>query len=133
MYLANLLGDSRHTLGPRLVRPLLAGLILLLAVGCSTPPPITFGWRIPVDGLDKLVPERSSAAEVRAALGVPRGYGMTRHAPDQPLMHLWFYEFHQIKGDQVGLSILIVSMRDDRYEGHFWFAAKEIIEGPLVQ
>ena len=97
------------------------------------PPPIYFGRPIPVDGLDKLVSEQSSAAEVRAALGKPRGYGMTRHTPNLPIWHIWFYDYNQFKGDQVGLSILLVFMRDDRYVGHYWFAAQELIEGPLVR
>ena len=131
--LVSLLGDAGHTLGPRSFWPLLVGLILLLAVGCSAPPPIYFGRPIPVDGLDKLVSEQSSAAEVRAALGKPRGYGMTRHTPNLPIWHIWFYDYNQIKGDQVGLSILLVFMHDGRYVGHYWFAAQELIEGPLVR
>ncbi len=100
--------------------------LLVLAAGCAAPP-ITVGYRAPLQNLDRLISEKSSAADVRAALGEPRGHGSARYSRDQPLRKVWYYEFLQIKSDQVGLNILLVFFRDDRYDGYLWFSAKELL------
>ena len=105
--------------------------ILVLVAGCAAPPPINLGRRAPLQNLDRLVSEISSEAEVRAALGAPRGYGRARYSRDQPLRNVWFYEFVQVKGEQVGLNILLVFFRDDRYDGYLWFSAKELLKRQL--
>lgn len=101
--------------------------LLALAAGCSAPP-ITIGYRAPTDSLDRLVSEKSSAADVRAALGEPRGHGAARYTSDQPLRKVWYYEFIRLKGDQIGLNLLLVFFRDDRYDGYLWFSAKELMK-----
>ncbi len=105
--------------------------LVVLAAGCATPPTITAGYRVPTQNLDRLISEKSSAADVRAALGEPRGYGAARYTSDQPLRKVWFYEFLQIKGDQVGLNMLLVFFRGDRYDGYLWFSAKELLTRQL--
>ncbi len=104
--------------------------LLALAAGCAAPP-ITVGYRAPLQNLDRLISEKSSAADVRAALGEPRGYGAARYTSDQPLRKVWFYEFLQIKGDQVGVNILLVFFRGDGYDGYLWFSAKELLTRQL--
>ncbi len=101
--------------------------LLVLAAGCSAPP-INIGYRAPIGSLDRLVSEKSSAADVRAALGAPRGYGAARYTKDQPLRKVWYYEFIQLKGDQFGINLLLVFFRDDRYDGYLWFSAKELLK-----
>ncbi len=104
--------------------------VLVLAAGCAAPS-ITMGYRAPLQNLDRLISEKSSAADVRAALGEPRGHGGARYTKDQPLRKVWYYEFIQLKGDQVGLNILLVFFRDDRYDGYLWFSAKELLTRQL--
>ncbi len=99
--------------------------LLVLVAGCAAPP-ITIGYRAPLQNLDRLISEKSSAADVRAALGEPRGYGAARFTRDQPLRRVWLYEFTQVKGLQVGVYMLLVFFRDDRYDGYLWFSAKEL-------
>jgi len=70
----------------------------------------------------------STEAEVRTALGEPRGNGMVRHSSDQgTLRTIWYYEYVQLKGDQIGLKILLVFFDNEIYDGHLWFAANELV------
>ncbi len=101
--------------------------LLVLATGCNVPP-INIGYRAPINNLENLVSEQSSAADVHAALGEPRGHGAARLTKGQPLRKVWYYEFIQLKGDQVGLNLLLVFFRDDRYDGYLWFSAKELVK-----
>ena len=101
---------------------------LVLAAGCAAPRPMTIGYRTSLQNLDRLISEKSSVVDVREALGQgPRGHGSARFSRDQPLRKVWFYEFMQIKGDQVSVSILLIFFREDRYDGYLWFSAKELL------
>ncbi len=102
--------------------------LLVLAAGCAALPTITIGYRAPLQNLDRLISEKSTAADVRAALGEPRGYGAARYTSDQPLRKVWYYEFIQIKGSQIGLNIILVFFQGDRYDGYLWFSAKELLK-----
>ncbi len=108
----------------------LASSILLSA---CTAPRVTMGWPTPTQSLDRLVPETSTASEVRSVLGRPRGTGLTRHTPEDPLRRIWVYEYSQVKGDQVGLDVLLVYLQDERYEGHMWFTTRELLKRGLPQ
>ncbi len=103
--------------------------LLVLAAGCGSPPTITIGYRAQTQNLDRLISEKSTAADVSAALGEPRGHGAARYTKDQPLRKVWYYECIQMKGLQVGINILLVFFRGDRYEGYLWFSAKELLTG----
>ena len=81
-----------------------------------------------VDGLNGLVSGVSTADDVLAALGRPRGTGAMRHSPGQPLRTVWFYELVMVKGDQVHLNILLVYLDGNRYDGHLWFSANELVK-----
>jgi hypothetical protein len=83
-----------------------------------------------VAGLERLVSQKSTMSEVISALGQPRGYGETRHSPDQPLRPILVYEYVRAKGDQIALNILLVYLDEGRYDGHLWFAAQELYGGP---
>ncbi len=65
--------------------------LLVLVAGCAEGPVITVGERAPTQNLDRLVSEKSSAADVRAALGEPRGHGAARYTKDQPPLKVWYY------------------------------------------
>lgn len=103
-----------------------AALLLALA-GCASP---TFsdGRAAPTDRLATLHAGVSNEADVRAALGIPGGTGFMRHSADEPDRRpIWYYEFVQVKGDQIGLKILLVFFTEDKYDGHVWFAAQELL------
>ena len=42
---------------------------------------------------------------------------------------VWYYELLQAKGDQIGVSILLVMFKENHYDGYFWFRAKELLKG----
>lgn len=111
----------------RLVRRMAVIGLLVGAAGCELPL-LEMGERPKTSGLTSLVSGKSTSAEVRAALGEPRGYGATRYNRDLPLHKVWYYELIQLKGDQVAVNILLVMFREDRYEGYLWFSAKELLQ-----
>jgi outer membrane protein assembly factor BamE (lipoprotein component of BamABCDE complex) len=102
--------------------------VLVTVTGCSTPP-ISDGRLAPTDKLTELTVGSSGKDDVRMALGEPRGPGATRHGRDRPdLRTIWYYEFVQIKGDQIGLKILLVFFDQEKYDGYLWFGANELFE-----
>jgi hypothetical protein len=109
---------------------LIAFVLGLWLVGCATPP-IEDGRLPPVEELSGLVVGASSVQDVRNALGAPRGSGKVRHSGNVEARDILFYEFVQIKGDQIGLKLLLVFLKDDIYDGHLWFGAHEFIEKQL--
>ncbi len=122
---------SCHTpLGGRLSRMArgAVGLVLLaLTMGCSLPP-ISDGRPVPTNRLESLETGVSTKIDVRAALGEPRGNGMVQHTSDPATQRsIWYYEYIQLKDDQIGLKILLVFLDGDTYDGHLWFAAKELV------
>ncbi len=104
------------------------GLVLLaLMMGCSLPP-ISDGRPVPTNRLESLQTGVSTKIDVRAALGEPRGNGMVRHTSDRATQRsIWYYEYIRLKDDQLGLKILLVFLDGDTYDGHLWFAAKELV------
>jgi hypothetical protein len=102
----------------------LLGLVVIFGIaGCGASPVITSGERPRTEKLSTLVSGKSTAAEVRAALGVPRGYGLMRHRPEVKLRKIWFYEMMQSKTDQSSLYVLLVYLdeKGEFYDGYFWF------------
>ncbi|MDJ0950823.1 MAG: hypothetical protein QNJ94_18075 [Alphaproteobacteria bacterium] len=109
------------------VRPALVLSFALLAAGCVTAPPLDMGSPPRVSGLKQLKSQESSVTEVVSALGTPRGYGMMRHTPDQPVRPVLVYEYVQMKGEQIGMNVLLVYLDDGKYDGHLWFSARELM------
>ena len=114
----------------RSLRGRAAGVALALAVSgllaaCSAPP-FSMGYPARTSGLKNLVSQKSTVSEVIAALGEPRGYGMMRHSPDQPLRRVLVYEYYRVKDDQISGNVLLVYFDKARYDGHLWFSAKEL-------
>lgn len=125
-------GSGRRTgsgeIGRKILLEVVGAVVLIALTGCSTPP-ITDGRLPPTDNLSKLTIGVSGEDDVRKALGRPRGPGATRHGHGQPEFRtIWYYEYVQIKGDQIGLKILLVFFDSDKYDGYQWFSAKELIE-----
>ncbi len=117
-------GDTR-----RQTRLKVVGMAVLVTLtGCSTPP-FSDGRLAPTDKLTELTVGVSRKDDVRMALGEPRGPGATRHAHDRSdLRTIWYYEFIQLKGDQIGMKILLVFFDQEKYDGYLWFGAKELLQ-----
>ena len=96
--------------------------------GCALPA-IETGKPLPTNGLKSLVSGQSTPDQVRAALGEPRGFGAARYRPELGRHDVWYYELLQAKGDQIGVSILLVMFKENHYDGYFWFRAKELLKG----
>ena len=90
----------------------------------------TFGREVATAPLAQFKPGATTMADVRAALGEPRGDGIVRHNAKEPRRVIWFYEYGQIRpehGDtQTSLKIVLVFFKDGRYDGHLWFADKKM-------
>ncbi len=122
--------------GP-LARALPALAVLGLLIACA--PTINWGSPPKITQLEALQRGASSKADVRKALGEPRGGGMARNA-DRRLRQsagdnisrisreMWFYEFTRIEGQRVDLQILLVFFDRDKYDGHLWFSSTNLLD-----
>lgn len=106
--------------------------IMLAFTAACAPVVLTDGRAPTTDRLSDLRVGQSTEADVRAALGEPRGDGMMRYASNRPeLRNIWYYEYIQMKGDQIGLKLLLVFFDKGVYSGHLWFADKELTRASL--
>jgi hypothetical protein len=111
----------------RVARTVVALASVLLLAGCMT---IRYGSPPRTDQLVTLTPGVSSAADVRSALGEPRGQGVARLASVDPTPRtIWSYEYTEAEGSQIRLKMLLVFFNQDRYEGYLWFGAANLVEG----
>ena len=51
-----------------------------------------------------------------------------RLSKDMEPRSIWYYEYGQFKGKQIGLKIVLVFFRAGRYDGHLWFSSKELAD-----
>jgi hypothetical protein len=109
-------------------RTLLLMMIAAMLGGCIS---LSYGARPRVDRLDQLTPGQSRAADVLLALGEPRGKGAAHLAPSIPPRDVWYYELLKSSSDVMGinstvnLSMLVVFMKGDVYDGYLWFSSLE--------
>jgi len=90
------------------------------------------------DALAGFVSGKTTAAEVRAALGLPRGVGLMRHREDLKHRKIWFYEQMQTRIDPVPgrqdfpmeLHVLLVYFDEDGkvYDGYWWFRGRSLLK-----
>ena len=106
-------------------RAFAAALCALVLTGCGT---VRLGTPPPVERLAALSPGVSSEADVLLALGQPAGRGVTRFAVEPTPRTVWFYRMVQGEGQKITLSMLLVFLRSDLYEGHLWFSGTQIME-----
>jgi hypothetical protein len=125
-------GSTRLPLAPslgcglalRLGWRVLAILCLVWALaGCT----MKYGSPPQVDRLAGLSVGVSTISDVKMALGEPRGEGTARLRPDLPPRKILFYEYVESDGNSTKLKMLMVFTVTDRYDGHLWFSATELL------
>jgi hypothetical protein len=110
-----------------LPRSIAIGLITAwLLSGCATT--MRVGAPPRTDRLKGLTVGVSTAQEVRQALGEPRGSGMARGSAIQQPRRILYYEYMEAEGQRIGLTLLVVFLHEDRYDGHLWFSSAQIIQ-----
>jgi len=106
----------------------IAALVGLIALsGCV--PAMKFGSPPKTQQLAGLKLGVSTKSEVLAALGEPRGRGVSRETPDQKdRRDILFYEYITVDSPNIGTNILLVMMNGDLYDGYLWFASSSLVE-----
>jgi hypothetical protein len=85
---------------------------------------VRYGWPPRIDELAGLRPGASTAADVLLVLGEPRGRGTARIARGEPTRDLWFYEYVEARGQDIGLTMLLIFFDGERYVGYLWFSTE---------
>ena len=111
-----------------MIRSSVAAVLMVLVAGCG--PSMRYGSPVPFDKLKSLKAGVSGPSEVRAALGEPRGSGVSRIVPDPKSRRtLWYYEYTKVE-TKIDLQILLVFFKDHKYDGNLWFASGELPNRP---
>jgi len=103
----------------------LGTLAVTALTGCIS---IRYGTPPHLDHLASLRPGVSTSTDVLLALGEPRGRGVARFSSKYAPRDIWFYEYAKATstvfiGSDIGLTILLVFVEADRYEGYLWFSS----------
>lgn len=100
---------------------LIMGVLGGLATGCAQTAKL--GVQPPVERLGALELGRSGKADVAELLGQPQGEGMSR-LPDFPgLRTVWAYDYVEMEGQSVGMTMLFIFFDGEAYDGYLWFDA----------
>ena len=94
------------------------------AMGCF-PSTLRHGFPPQTDKLTTLTPGISTNADIILALGQPRGDGVARFTSEPIPRQIYFYEYVEAGtySGKIGFAMLLVFLRDGRYDGHMWFAS----------
>jgi hypothetical protein len=103
-------------------------LCIAALTGCAASS-TSVGWPPKYSALESLSRGRSGEEDIRRALGTPTGHGEMRTGRVTEPTTVWSYE-HAVAsaGGQLELGILLVFLRDGRYDGHLWFSAGSLLE-----
>lgn len=96
---------------------------VLATCGCATGP-MKMGNPPAVDRLSQLSAGVSTAKDVVAVLGEPKGRGATR-SPTFGLKESWLYESMEVDGTKARMRMLMVFLDKDTgvYQGYMWMAS----------
>lgn len=97
-----------------------------LLFGCATT--MRVGTPPRTDRLKELTVGVSTVSDVLRALGEPRGSGAARNSVVLEPRKVLYYEYTEVEGQRIGLKLLLVFVRDDRYDGYLWFSSAQLIE-----
>lgn len=108
-------------------RGLAIGFVVAALAGCATSTSI--GSPPKYSALASLTRGKSSEDDVSRALGTPIGRGEMRTGRVMEPTTVWSYE-HTVAsaGGKVDFGILLVFVREGRYDGHFWFSSASLLE-----
>jgi hypothetical protein len=111
-------------------KPLFIAMLFFLSISLLTGCATTFKFGSPprVNQLGDLKQGISTKAEVKAALGEPRGYGAARSADYPQLREIWYYDYVETDGSRMNLKFLLVFFDKDRYDAHMWFASAGLMD-----
>lgn len=108
---------------------LLGAVTVTALTGCRS---IRIGTPPHVEHLASLRPGVSTTMDVLMALGEPRGRGAARFSPKYAPRKIWLYEYTKatsgLGGGDIALTILLVFIEADRYEGYLWFSSTHDIK-----
>ena len=105
----------RHVMIALLTAGLLAGCTTTMRVGA--PPRL--------DRLKGLTAGVSTSADVLRTLGEPRGNGAAHSSVVQEPRKILYYEYVELEGLRTSYTLLLVFLREDRYDGHLWFSSAQ--------
>jgi hypothetical protein len=110
-----------------IVRHITIGVLAVgLLSGCATT--IRVGTPPRTDRLKELRVGVSTTKDVLLVLGEPRGRGAARSSVVNEPRKILYYEYMEAEGLRIGLKLLVVFLREDRYDGHLWFSSSQLIE-----
>ena len=110
-----------------ILKALIWGPLVIIVAGCAIS--LDYGrWPDPSQ-LAKLRLGQSDSAEVLRLLGEPTGKGKG-HMPDFPYTAtVWSYEYQRVMASmgtsEIEVDLMMVFLKDDIYQGHFWFEADD--------
>jgi hypothetical protein len=101
------------------------GLFFALGVMSCFPSTVRHGFPPQIGKLNTLTPGASTTADIVLALGQPRGDGVARFTIEPTPRQIYYYEYVEAGtySGKVELSMLVVFVRDGRYDGHLWFSS----------
>lgn len=105
------------------------GLLAALAVtAAACAPSIEYGAKPNTQNLARLTVGESGSSELLRSLGQPRGKGVARLAGLPEAREIWYYEHSKTDGSRVEMTMLLVFLKDGRYDGHLWFSAAQVVQ-----
>ena len=101
------------------------GIFFSLAIMSCFPSTVRYGFPPQIGKLNTLTPGTSTSADIVLALGQPRGDGVARFSVEPTPRQIYYYEYVEAGtySGKVELSMLLIFVRDGRYDGHLWFSS----------
>lgn len=108
-------------------RSLVIGLLAAgLLSGCATT--MRVGTPPRPDRLKDLTAGVSTSSDVLRTLGEPRGRGAAHSSAVREPRKILYYEYVELEGLRTSFTMLLVFLREDRYDGHLWFSSAQRFE-----
>jgi hypothetical protein len=106
----------------------IVGLLVAISVTATACASIEWGVKPNTQNLARLTVGVSASSEILASLGQPRGKGAGRWAEVPEPREIWYYEYTKTDGSRVEMTMLLVFLKEGRYDGHLWFSSAQIVQ-----